>query len=233
MQTIALFGDSVSKGVVFDEAKNKYIFIKDSFANLISAIKDMKILNFAKFGCTIGKAQMIIEKHENDAILADYTILEFGGNDSDFNWAQIAENPDRVHMPKTPIDVFADEYIRTIEKLRKKGAVPIMLNLPPIDEHKYFDWFSKGLNKENILKWLGGSVEYIYRWHEMYNMEICKIANTYNVPLIDIRSAFLGKRDFSAYLCADGIHPNENGHRLITETIEYSLPDIRKVLETN
>ncbi len=233
MQTIALFGDSVSKGVVFDEAKNKYIFIKDSFANLFASLKNLNLLNFAKFGCTISKAKIIIQKHENEAVNADYTILEFGGNDSDFNWEQIAKNPDRVHIPKTPIDVFSAEYIKTIEMLRKKGAVPIMLNLPPIDEHKYFEWFSRGLNKENILKWLGGSVEYIYRWHEMYNMEVCKIASNYNVPLIDIRSAFLKKRDFSNYLCADGIHPNEQGHRLISETIDLALPDIQKVLKIN
>ncbi len=233
MQTIALFGDSVSRGVVFDEAKNKYVFIKDSFANLFASVKNLNILNFAKFGCTIGKAQLIIEKHAQDAAQADFTILEFGGNDSDFNWAEIAEEPDRMHLPKTPIDVFSKEYISTIERLRSKGAVPVMLNLPPIEEHKYFDWFSRGLNKDNILKWLGGSVEYIYRWHEMYNMEICKIANAYNVPLIDIRSAFLQKRNFSDFLCCDGIHPNALGHKLLTETIEFSMPYIRKALQTN
>ena len=232
MQKICLFGDSVSKGVIYDEVKNRYTFTQNCFANLFSAFKGMQILNFAKFGCTIGKAQNIIEKHESEAAAADYTILEFGGNDSDFNWAQIAKDPDMVHTPQTPIDVFSEEYIKTVERLRQKGAMPIMLNLPPIDEHRYFDWFSRGLSKENILKWLGGSVEYIYRWHEMYNMEICKIANNYKVPLIDIRSSFLEKRDFSSFLCADGIHPNELGHRLITETIEYSLPDISKVLQT-
>lgn len=223
MRKICLFGDSVSKGVVYDENKNRYTFTKDCFANLFSARQSLHLDNFSKFGCTIGKGRTIIENHIEEARNADYTILEFGGNDSDFTWADIAEFPDRAHTPKTPIDSFFKEYANAIDKLRSNGANPVILNLPPIDEQKYFNWFSKGLNKENIIKWLGGKIEYIYRWHEMYNMEVCKIANEYGVPLIDIRSAFLGRRDFSTYLCADGIHPNAKGHKLICETINGYL----------
>lgn len=232
MQKIALFGDSVSKGVIYDENKSRYVFTKNSFANLFSALKSLQILNFAKFGCTVAKGRNIIEKHLTEAAQADITILEFGGNDSDHNWEQISKDPLNIHVPQTPIDTFSEEYIKIIEELKAGGAKPVMLNLPPIEEHRYFDWFSRGLNKENILKWLGGSVEYVYRWHEMYNMEVCKIANEYSVPLIDVRSAFLQKRDFSAYLCSDGIHPNEKGHELISEVISLSLPDIKKVLKT-
>ncbi|OLA61120.1 MAG: hypothetical protein BHW37_01125 [Firmicutes bacterium CAG:272_52_7] len=39
------------------------------------------------------------------------------------------------------------------------------------------------------------------------------------IPMIDIRSAFLVKRDYSDYLCEDGIHPNERGHKLIKDTL--------------
>ena len=37
--------------------------------------------------------------------------------------------------------------------------------------------------------------------------------------MIDIRSAFLVRKDYTDYLCEDGIHPNEKGHRLIREAM--------------
>ena len=34
---ICVFGDSVAKGVVFDEIKNKYTFLKENFVNLVQS----------------------------------------------------------------------------------------------------------------------------------------------------------------------------------------------------
>ena len=113
-----------------------------------------------------------------------------------------------------------------IDELRELGKKIVMLNLPPIDEHKYFNWFCRGLDREKILAWLGGSDEYIYRFHEIYNVRVCNIAADYNIPLIDIRSAFLEKRNYSEYLCGDGIHPNEKGHAIIAETIAAAIPNL-------
>ena len=77
----------------------------------------------------------------------------------------------------------------------------------------------KDIGAELYEKWLGGDEIYIYRWHEMYNAAICDLSNSMKIPMIDIRSAFLVKRDYSDYLCEDGIHPNERGHKLIKDTL--------------
>ncbi|MBE6830962.1 MAG: SGNH/GDSL hydrolase family protein [Ruminococcaceae bacterium] len=99
----------------------------------------------------------------------------------------------------------------------------MLLSLPPIDAQRYFAWISRGLNAENILRFLG-DIEYIYRWHEMYNLAVYRLAMDQGVPLIDISSAFLKTGNFQDLICEDGIHPNENGHRLIGQTIEkYAL----------
>jgi len=39
------------------------------------------------------------------------------------------------------------------------------------------------------------------------------------VPVIDITSPFLRRKDYRDYLCSDGIHPNEEGHLLIADAI--------------
>ncbi|MBR6806337.1 MAG: SGNH/GDSL hydrolase family protein [Bacteroidaceae bacterium] len=59
----------------------------------------------------------------------------------------------------------------------------------------------------------------IDRWHERYNMEVMRLGVLTHTPVIDITSVFLERRNYSDYLCEDGIHPNEEGHRLIEEAI--------------
>ena len=145
--------------------------------------------------------------------------MNFGGNDSDFLWQEISAAPDELHKPKTPIDFFEQTYLKLIERVRKCGLTPILLNLPPVDHTRYFAWISRELNADNILKWLGGTSEFIYRWHEQYSVAVHKIAQAANVKLIEIRSVFLERRDYCNYLSDDGIHPNEKGYDLIASAV--------------
>lgn len=231
MSKICLFGDSISKGVIIDEIRDRYTMTKSSFANLLSAVEpELNVSNYSMLGCTISKGKSMIARHIKDVESCDVAVLEYGGNDSDHIWAEISQNPMGEHLPKTPIDEFVKNYREIVGELLKMGKSIIMLNLPPIDEHKYFDWVSRGLNKDNILHWLGGSDEFIYRWHETYNVQVCNIASEYNIPLIDIRSAFLKMRNYSDLLCNDGIHPNEKGHELIARVITSALPSLEQAI---
>ena len=98
------------------------------------------------------------------------------------------------------------------------GGNPVLLTLPPIDAHRYFNWFTQGENVENILQWLG-DIDRIYRWHEMYNLAVCRVAMQEGVLLLDISSRFLERSHYEELLCEDGIHPNEKGHELIFESL--------------
>lgn len=229
MSRVCLFGDSISKGVIIDEVRDRYAMTKNCFANILSAGETaLDVTNFSMLGCTIMKGKSMIDRHIKDVQGSEVIVLEYGGNDSDHNWQEISENPTGVHFPKTPIDDFVRFYRGIIEQLNEMGKKIVMLNLPPIDEHKYFEWISRGLSKENILNWLGGSDEFIYRWHEIYNVKVCNIASEYRIPIIDIRSAFLERRNYSDLLCNDGIHPNEKGHEMIAEVIAHAIPNLEQ-----
>lgn len=229
MSKVCLFGDSISKGVIIDEVRDRYAMTKNCFANILSAGETaLDVTNFSMLGCTIMKGKSMIERHIKDVQNCEVMVLEYGGNDSDHNWQEISENPTGQHFPKTPIEDFVRFYRGIIDQLNEMGKKIVMLNLPPIDEHKYFDWISRGLSKENILSWLGGSDEFIYRWHEIYNVKVCNIASEYKIPIIDIRSAFLERRNYSDLLCNDGIHPNEKGHEIIAEVIARAIPNLEQ-----
>ena len=218
---VCVFGDSIAKGVIFDSIKGRYIFLKNNITDILNNRLGLKIDNYAKFGCTIQAGKKIIEKHLPKLARYKYTALEFGGNDCDFDWAAISERPDDEHLPKTPIDSFEEIYSEVIDTVAKSGSTPVLVSLPPLNAPRYFSWITRGLNAENILKWLG-DIEHIYRWHEMYNLAVLKLAAIKKVPLIDVRKAFLKVRDYTRLYCEDGIHPNEEGHRLISNIIiEY------------
>lgn len=222
---IGVFGDSIMKGVVYDSGKSKYTYLENSFVNDFIKRTGIAVDNFAKFGCTLTKGEKIIEKCSEKLSRYKYIALEFGGNDCDFFWPAVSENPCDQHMPNTPIESFEIVYSRILDRLLENQYRPILFSLPPLDPHRYFAWISKGLDSDNILRWLG-DVEFIYRWQEMYSLAVVKLAARKNIPLIDIRKAFLKCRDYKDLLCEDGIHPNAAGHSLIFNTIAGYIPAI-------
>ena len=148
---------------------------------------------------------------------SDVVVLEYGGNDCDFDWADVAAHPDDEHQPHTPINDFVACYREMIDMLMQRGIRPILMSLPPLDASRYFDWITKGgLNRENILHWLG-DVQRIYRFHERYSIAITNLARQLNCRYVDVREAFLAVPRCGDLLCADGIHPNEKGHRVMQE----------------
>ena len=100
---------------------------------------------------------------------------------------------------------------------------PVLLSLQPIDSTKYFDYISKKLNTDNILKWREVNKQFLTNWHERYNIEVFKLAINKDIPIIDITSKFLGIKNYSNLLCDDRIHPNEKGYKIIADAIKEHI----------
>ncbi len=227
---IYLFGDSVARGIIVDE-QGKYLPIKDCFSSLVAENLGINLVNKARFGCTITKGFDILRRYISGERAPAPTgngeglaLLEFGGNDCDFLWNEVAASPESDHLPLTPLDTFSRVYGEMIGTLRSNGLKPAIMSLPPLVADRYFDWITRnGLDRAAILSWLG-DVQQIFRWHEGYDEAVRRVAAATSCPLLDIRKAFLEKRDYGEYMCQDGIHPNREGHRLIQSALEaYAL----------
>lgn len=223
MEQISAFGDSVLKGVILEN--NKYKVTQNRFSNTCEETFGIEIENKAKFGSTILHGEKTIEKNL-DLIRessSKYVIMEFGGNDCDFNWKEVSENPNIEHLPNSTISDFINIYTQLIKEVKEMQKIPVRLSLPPIDSKKYIKRISNNLNEENILKWMNGNVQFLSNWHERYNIELFKLALNNNIQIIDITSKFLEEKDYGKYLCDDGIHPNEEGHKLIARAIKEHI----------
>ncbi|MCQ2320932.1 MAG: SGNH/GDSL hydrolase family protein [Bacteroidales bacterium] len=224
---ICTFGDSIMKGVVSSEkdasGKPLYQVSEQSFVNRCGQRFGISIKNYACFGSTTTQGMKYIDRHEKDVAEADYILFEYGGNDCDHNWKEVSDNPNVQHLPKNSLDVFVKQYRDLIQRIRKMNGNPVIMSLPLIDPDRFFDHLSAGLNRDNILSWLGGRTMRIYQWHEMYNVELFKLARHLRVPIIDVTTPFLEVNNYSEYLCDDGIHPNEKGHALIADAIANNV----------
>ncbi|ERM91216.1 G-D-S-L family lipolytic protein [Caldanaerobacter subterraneus subsp. yonseiensis KB-1] len=219
---IVVAGDSISRGVVYSEEKNKYVISDVNYVNLLKNNIKGTVKNIAKFGNTLLKGIDTLKRYLSKD-KPDIVVIEFGGNDCDFNWEEIAKNPHAEHRPKTDFYIFKEKLKELIKSLDDANIIPVLMTLPPLDADRYFKWISKNSEEmgKNILKWLG-SVTKIYWWQEKYNSAILSIAEETKTRLIDIRSAFLDYPDFRQFICADGIHPNERGHKIIAHKVyEY------------
>jgi len=223
---VEVFGDSILKGIQLDSDMRYHVNNNID----VSSIEDthfLDIKNFSKFGCTITKGFSLIDKRlRGDEPVCDAVVMDFGGNDCDYKWHEIAEQPDKEHLPSTPLDIFIDTYRKAINLLKEKGIRPILTTLPPLDAQKFFHWFCKGLNKENVMKWLE-DVQLIYRHQECYSRAVEKIAAETNTLLIDLRGAFLKHRRPDLLLCIDGTHPNTEGQKVITQAFLEFIEDAK------
>lgn len=221
---IDVWGDSILKGVVYDEQKQRYLPLRGSGCmELIAQKMGITIKNHAHFGMTSEKGKLVVERGLQAITHTDASLIGFGGNDIDYDWKAIAETPEQEHLPNTPPEQFKKNVEEIVLAHDKAGIRPVLMTLPPIDAQRYFDWVSRNLNGENILKWLG-KVEVIYQSHFNYDQIIRQVAQRMGVALIDVRAAFTALNDTLPFLCLDGIHPNEQGHLLMEGAFEQALP---------
>ncbi len=217
MKKLIIFGDSILKGVTFSKENGRYRLCMPNYDEL--GKEGFEVKNYSKMGATIDYGERVLKEELVDSNGDDCVVLfEYGGNDCDYPWKAISENPDDSHTCRTAPGIFERTYRTCVEYARSVGAKVLISNLPPLDSEKYMAWISRGLNYDVILNWLGDK-SMLYRWHENYNRLIERIAEKFSASLVDVRGAFLTAHNFKSLISEDGIHPTEDGHILINRTV--------------
>lgn len=224
MENAVIMGDSIFKGVLLDPDQKRYYVSRELDWKAIESDFGVTIKNLSKMGCRTSHALNILKNYLDANEKPNFIVIELGGNDSDYDWKTVAKSPSRDYLPFTPPEEFQENY-RNLIRLAKQYADKVLLvNLPPVDEKRYFEWIAgNGESRENILYFLGNDIGRIYRDQEMYSERIGKLANEFGCELVDIRYAFLKRGDFQSLMCRDGIHPNSDGHKEIIKAFGNEL----------
>jgi len=219
-EKVVIWGDSLAKGVIWNDARKRHAYSNPTAADIAAQRLEIDIINRSKFGCTAPEGLQIMERDVENGITCDTALIEYGGNDCNFDWAAVSENPESEHFSVTPPEVYLESMRSMVRWLIEKGIRPVMMTLPPIDAERYFRFLvGNRLNPKHILHWLG-DVQQIYRYQEMYSMLIEKVAREFSIQLIDLRQKCLEYHGFvKRMICEDGLHLTEDGQRFMGETI--------------
>lgn len=215
-EKVVIWGDSLAKGVIWNNERRRHGYSRTTAADIVAEKLGVEIVNRAKFGYTAPQGLEMMERDFAEGIVCDTALLEFGGNDCNFDWAAISEHPEEPHDPATSPDQFLTSMRSMVGWLLNRGIRPVLMTLPPIDSERYFRFLvGDKLSAENILGWLG-DVHQIYRFQEMYSLLIEKVAREYQIRILDLRQKCLARKRFLQDLvCEDGLHLTEEGQQFI------------------
>lgn len=220
---IQIYGDSIMKAVLVDE-NYKYHQISSQLLDQLQQETGVTATNRAHFGYTAARGQSVLQRDLDKGLDCQIALLEFGGNDCDHNWLEVAQSPEEEHLPNTPLPKFIDTLKEMALSLRSRGIQPMLMTLPPLDAEKYLGFIGRrGADTKAVLSWLG-DVQMIYRWQEMYSGAVALLAARLDLPLLDVRSRFLSRRDYTSLIARDGIHLTQAGYELIYDSFRETLP---------
>ncbi len=218
-----IFGDSILKGVILNEVRGRYITSNEIGYDVIAERLHLEICNHSKFGCTVTRGETYLRHVIDQGVRGGICLLEYGGNDCDFDWRAVAEAPNAEHLPNTPLPLFCETYHRMISLAKSVEMTPIVVGLPPISSTRYLTQIGgRDIDTDAVLTWLGDAGA-IYRYQERYARAVAEIAAQEGVEFVDLRAPFLAVRRMETILCADGIHPNADGQHIIGTELMRAL----------
>ncbi|MDE5898899.1 MAG: SGNH/GDSL hydrolase family protein [Treponemataceae bacterium] len=226
---ISVWGDSILKGAVTGTGSGHlFDIVEDSSLAIASRKLGFELNNQSVFGSIITKSQRRMNRDLERGIECDLGIIESGGNDCDYDWTAVSENPDAVSEPRVPLSDFMRILDEMVQSLRAHKITPLVMTMPPLVPDRWFAHICANQNAENVQKFVRGVPDKLYRNHELYSLHIVKYCYEKGVQFVDMRMAMLEAPDYRELMCLDGIHPNEKGYQYMAEVWERDLPRVRK-----
>ncbi|MCF0241967.1 MAG: SGNH/GDSL hydrolase family protein [Treponema sp.] len=228
MKTIAVFGDSILKGAVTGLSDHLFDVLEENSLSIAQKKLGFELHNDSVFGSIITKSQKRLNKFFEKGGKADIVIIESGGNDSDYDWSLVSQNPDNPEIsPKVPLNDYIRILNEMVQTVKTNGALPVIMTMPSLVADRWFTHICRGQNESNIKKFLGECPpDKLGKFHEMYNLNLMEYCITNNIFMVDMRKAFLETPDYRKLMCLDGIHPNQKGYEFMATVWEKSLPEI-------
>lgn len=221
---MVFYGDSIIRGKTWQENAPKPIDTKKNFVEYCRHCLDsfgIEVVNKGVNG-RISKQACLELEDEVLKLKPNYVVLEIGGNDSNFNWKEVSDYPDKDHKPVATPTEFRDNLISILDKLEQEKITVILLTPPPLAEEKYFSLL-KGYFGDSIsphIQQKGG----IANFHKQYVDVIREVAEERELFLIDIYQEFENIPDYKVDLIGkDGLHPSEKGYKLMAQIFMKSI----------
>ena len=213
---IHVWGDSLARGVIYNEARERYAISGERCVTRLQQALGCKVENHSNMGATVLDGIMLFERFQ--PVAGALCAVEFGGNDCDLNWKEVAAHPEQTIKARVDLSAFEDGLVTFVKMIRNRDMKPLLVTPLPLHAERYFQWVTRGLDADAVLKALG-DVNHIYHWQERYAIAVRNVARETRCPFLDLRDVILAQPDYEQLMCVDGIHPNDRGHRVLAEAV--------------
>lgn len=231
--SLVVFGDSILKGVVtIPESKNLFDVTENDSLTLAQKKLGFELDNRSIYGNITSKGLVKLQKYLEKGGQADLCVIEFGSNDCDYDWNIFAPGAQLPSFdtisPKVPMNDYLANLDNMVKLCREHKITPVIMNLIPYICDKWFKTIAKGHDQAAILQFLSGSAETLGKNQEIYYKALMDFVSKNNIQLIDAWKLFSKLDKQEKYMCDDGIHPNEEGYKLLADLWTEALPQIKK-----
>ena len=167
MKNLVIFGDSIPKGIIYEDGRIKRAKIC-AVDILNNYYKFDNVKNYSVYGQTLARlmSKGTIDEYLKtvDRSAINFAAICIGGNDADYDWRTIATKQNEFHLQLTPIGDYAAMLDSAVKKLLSSGHKVFLLTLPPVYSQLYFsNVISKIADGDSIMRFLSGDVSNIYR----------------------------------------------------------------------
>jgi lysophospholipase L1-like esterase len=144
----------------------------------------------------------------------DIVLLNLGGSDADVDWKRFILSEGRMRQHRTPPERYAFNLRVLAERVLAASALPIFFDFPEHDLSIRGPYISKMIGRDimPLIQAGGGQMASDARSQD-YRQILGDTAKALDLPLV-ICADVLAQRPSEVY-SADGVHPNDEGHRLL------------------
>ena len=118
---IYLWGDSIGKGVIYNPERKRYCLAQHRCSKELSAA-GLNLDNHAQMGATV--LDGFEDFCQTETQPGSVAVIEFGGNDCDLDWEQVAAEPERFHDGKLSLAAFREMLVTFIRTARARQTAP-------------------------------------------------------------------------------------------------------------
>lgn len=212
MESLAIYGDSLLRGVILGEDgayhSSEFIGFGELSEKYGIDIRNMSMPTFTSVQILAWLNRSFPDSDKPDAVL-----FECGGNDSDYDWKAVMSNPSGEHHQRTSPDTFETTYRTLIQTVRKAGCEVIVAQLPPFSPKKYFDRLVRSGVDGDVIRRIVDAEGGFGARHADICRRIDGIAAENSCRVLNLGKYF--PEDCNALFCEDGMHPNSEGYALI------------------
>ncbi|MDB6117951.1 MAG: multifunctional acyl-CoA thioesterase and protease and lysophospholipase [Verrucomicrobiaceae bacterium] len=214
-QTIVAFGDSTtaSRGetVVYSS------ILRDE---LLFDGKKIKVLNAGIGGNTTKTAKARFDKDVLEA-KPEVVVIQFGINDSAVDvWAKVPAT-----KPRVSLEDYRSNLTSMVQTLKQRGARAVLMT------SNSMTWTPTLLKLYGKPPYLPDDADGMNVVLRDYVQAVREIAKAEDVGLVDVYEAFqeaVKKKKPGKGLCLDGMHPGDEGHRIVANLLVANLANADK-----